>query len=130
MLNPVRHHVESFLKGMVKHVMRTIWGIIRTGLVTFILVGLIGIGVITFIAHQVGGSPLGPLTVTSYVVVILAAFAAGIAASAIHLSLAVMRAIERAGKDVLAEIDKVEGEVVRSVLGGGHRPPELPGGRS
>jgi len=110
----LERHVETFLLTWRREIRRVVWRIVRAGLVaggTFFVIGGV---VLTGIILTLRQSPVHPLALVSYTVLLLAAVATAMAATAFALSAAVMRGIERAAHQVLAEARRIETEVTKS----------------
>jgi hypothetical protein len=137
--NPLERHLTTFVGAMYRHVRRAIWSMLRTGLLAFAAVAVVGGAALTATDLALGTTPLRPLALVGYAVLAFAALTTAAAAMAVHLSLAVLRGIEHAAKDVLEEVERLEVEARRAVVhaapfGRGDdrtiRPPsDTPGGR-
>lgn len=128
----LRQHLERFIGGMFRQIRRTIWRVLRTGLIAFILWVLAGGVVLTLLILGLGASPGAPLALVSYVSVALAGLAVAIAAMAVHVCVAALRGIERAARDAIDEVGRLEGTLARTVTStiSPHPPGDgAPGGR-
>lgn len=111
----LRQHLETFLSGMYRQIRRTIWRVLRTGLIAFTLWVVAGGVVLTLLILGLGASPQAPLALVSYATMVLAGLAVAVAASAVHVCVAALRGIERAARDAIAEVGRLEGTLARTV---------------
>src|SRR5260221_13245013 len=98
----LERHVETFLLTWRREIRRVVWRIVRAGLVaggTFFVIGGV---VLTGIILTLRQSPVHPLALVSYTVLLLAAVATAMAATAFALGAAVVRGIWRAAPQGLA----------------------------
>lgn len=118
MVDQLERHLDAFITALRREVAQSVWRILRTGLITVLVVLLAGGGVLTTVIYELGKTPWQPLSLLSYAFLALTALAAAAAAIALHLSFSVLRGIERAAKFVVTELRRVEGELVHTVSGG------------
>lgn len=125
-LNPAEHHLATFLRALTLEVAHAVRHVLRTGLIAFFAVVVVGGIILTLIILGLGQAPTRPLAEVSYALLGIAALSAGVAAAALQLSVAVLQAIERASRHVVEDIDKIEGKAVRSLLGIRPEADEVP----
>ncbi|MEO7003323.1 MAG: hypothetical protein ABI068_16020 [Ktedonobacterales bacterium] len=111
------HHIGTFLRALTLEVTHALRRMVRTGLLAFLAVLVVGGVIVTLVILDLGKTPLRPLAELSYAVLVVAALSTGAAAAALHLSVATLRGIERAATSTMHEIDQIEGNAVRSLIG-------------
>ena len=111
---------------MYRQVRRTIWRMLRTGLVAFILWVVAGGVVLTLLIVGLGAAPQSPMALVSYATMVLAGLAVAVAAMAVHVCVAALRGIERAARDAIAEVGRLEGTLAHTVSS--TLSPRPPGG--
>jgi hypothetical protein len=108
MLQLLDRHIETFLLSWRREVRRALWRVVHAGLVagaTFVLVGGLAL---TLCIVLLGQRPLSPLGLVSYVMLLVAGVATGIAATGLAFSAGIVRAIEHGARTVVTEARRVE----------------------
>jgi hypothetical protein len=111
----LEQHITAFLGALRHEVARAIWRMVRAGIAAFAAVLVVGGIALTAAIYGLGQTPWQPLALLSYAMLGLAALSVAAAATALYLSLAVLRGIDRAAKRVLLEMRRAEGQVARVV---------------